>query len=322
MRLGSGQRVRRARAIDDRQARLEDRDRLFVAAESGRGAPRRRVGRGRADAVALERQHQRRVAREIPQRRGDDRRVGRGIAGQRPLREEEGLEAVPCRRGAGVEDRRREPCGIDRAGLAALAEDARPDLRRRADRRPARVELDPAEEHRDVGVRPHERVFLETPGSALAHHRVDQPARVADPLRVVGRAQRESLVRGVEMGDGVVERGQASVARRDQLADEGRRLSRTRADNRLPHLVRLVPGRDDRSAANVDAAREGRGRAGMLQEDVERVGIDVDPRQRLRIERQQAVIEERRGAVAEDRGRETFVGQIRAEHARAPGRRD
>jgi len=128
-------------------------------------------------------------------------------------------------------------------------------------------------------------------------------------------------VRRVEMRDRVVERGDAAVARREECWNEGRGVRGVRSDDCRPYGCRLFTRRHNGAATNVDTSRvHGRG-ARMFQQRVEGRRVRLDPRQRLGIQREQAMVEERARAVAENRGREARVRNVGAEHVLAPDAR-
>ena len=147
-----------------------------------------------------------------------------------------------------------EPRGVDGPVVLAAAERLRQDLAS-TDRSGCRVvEPDLPEQQRGIDIRPHEGVVVEPPGSARAVTASNSRFARSIALRVGGRARGRNAGAGVEMRDGVVERGHGSGRAANSFAMKPRDwpgLHRRSPPRRRPRRRRA----SRRAVSDVDAAR-------------------------------------------------------------------
>ena len=119
---------------------------------------------------------------------------------------------------------------------------------------------------------------------------------MAREIRVspVAAAQRESLVRGVEVRDGVVEECEASAARAEQTGNELFGLRWGGPDQRRPDRGGVLTGRDERAVADVKAPSERRRRGRVLPQLVQRRWMLHQPLQSGLVDRQHTEVDQRR----------------------------
>src|SRR5262245_41666976 len=116
--------------------------------------------------------------------------------------------------------------------------------------------------------------------------------------------KRKPPMRIVKMRNHVVKKREPSITRKHAF-DEFTRAGWIGADQRSPQRFRISPTRHDHaSIADSDAATKRGKNLGMLSKMKKCRAVSRDPAQRVVVERRQAVINQRRGSILQDRRHE------------------
>ena len=309
-------------ADDERQGALKLRERRETAlaieqAEPGREAGRVGVQRRIGDPDPLERERQHAHRRKGAQRVLDGARVRVGGRTEYALPESVLIQALRPHLEVATENHVGEPRRVGRAGRLILGsadvERAHPH-RPPAERRPP-VLVGPCsrKERRQIAQRPRERKGLHAPVAVRLGRLGDERFEALDPDAAIvhPQSERKGLRGRLQVGHRIVDVGDAGVALLEELAHEPLGLIDARADRRLPqgHGVRAA-WRHDAAGGDAQAAGErGKGRRAPFMHARERGRMIREERQRLVVQRGEAVADERRVAVAQNRHQHRAVGQ-------------